>query len=268
MKLSSLILALVFGLFVLGCEDENSKESLTVNVIPSKSEIHNGESFQLSTEIDGETSNVEYFLNGESIGKAINPPFELSYTPNDVDAGMVTVTAIASTESGNQFQGETQVLMVLRLGDEFKGGTIFYLDDSGEHGLIAAKEDLETENNDTFFWGPVESLEATDKEYGSSNTTKIAEASEYESHAGFHFKDGLSINGFNDWYIPAQYELDTMKENKKYILNISKESNEARYWSSTEMSEETAYALNMVVLMGTNVRKGLYSYNVRPIRKF
>ena len=67
---------------------------------------------------------------------------------------------------------EFQTLPSFTIGESFGGGIIFYLDNSGEHGLIAATQDIATT-----FWYHLDNIQtgATDIAVGSgkANTLKI-----------------------------------------------------------------------------------------------
>lgn len=103
---------------------------------------------------------------------------------------------------------------------------------------------------------------------GLENTNKMAEASTNKGHAGYVFKNGYKLNGYNDWYIPAKEELLSLKENMDYVGGFSRDEwGEVKYWSSTELSEDEAFGLNFIALSGTSCDK-LTVKRIRPIRKF
>jgi len=154
----------------------------------------------------------------------------------------------------------------LHLGDYYKGGIIFYLDETEQHGLIAAETDLVYSFQDKFDWGSTTQLIGADSEDDGRNNTEIMMQYSSGTSAGAPFKN-LVIKGYSDWYIPAKNQLILLKTNANYLQGWHTNSDEAKYWSSTELSLDKAYALNMVALMGTTVTKH-YAYRIRPIREF
>jgi len=62
----------------------------------------------------------------------------------------------------------------LKLGDSYQGGVIFFLNDSGEHGLISAPSDQS--NTDPWWNGVYVTTSAVSTSDGSGNTTAIITA--------------------------------------------------------------------------------------------
>lgn len=74
---------------------------------------------------------------------------------------MVTVSAVASA---------------VKIGDEYGGGIIFYIDRRGQHGLIAANEDIKKANEDikktlTYQWDEAMDQKSHTSEYSYSWST-------------------------------------------------------------------------------------------------
>jgi hypothetical protein len=132
----------------------------------------------------------------------------------------------------------------LQIGDFHRGGIVFYLDSTGEHGLVAAKENLPG----TYQWGcnGTSILGADGQAIGTGlqNTLDIvagcsetpiaaSEALAYESE------------GYSDWYLPSRDELNEM------YYEIGQGSPEGNigdfingwYWSSSEGNSQNAWAV-------------------------
>jgi len=153
----------------------------------------------------------------------------------------------------------------LKVGDRYQGGIVVFLEEGGQHGLIAAENDL-YDAGYTFVWGSeLEFLGATSEDDGRGNTELMKESATSNS-AAYLFID-LNLNGYDDWFIPAKNQLQIIKENAHLIGNFPGDSDDAKYWSSTELSTDRAYGLNMIALMGTNIPKN-YGYRIRPMREF
>lgn len=251
-------------------ENNNTTQKITCSFIsPSNNAVvYNNIEIGLTVSTSETVKKVEYYLDDSSIGSVISEPYTFKWIPVNINAGNHKLTCIAIPEEGEDAKCEIDITVELRLGDSFKGGKIFLVDETGEHGLIASENDVTISSNNTFFWGSHNLIGASDINNGKDNTLKMANASSSSSYAGYAFKDGYDLNGYNDWYIPAQEELETLKENRDYVGGFATQSSDASYWSSTELSSDKAFALNFVALMGTTVTKGVYGYRIRPIREF
>lgn len=266
------ILSLFAILLLIGCSKENSEvsKSITVAVSVDKT-LYNGVETLITAAPTGSVSEVVFYFEGQSIGSSISSPYSVKFTPENIKPGSYTVSCVAKN-SNNTYKGDVSVNVVLRLGDEFEGGKIFYLNSPGDHGLISSKTDLtysgEFGDETLFSWG-AESLLGTENSNGKNNTKLMSESAPSSGYAGFLFKNGgFSQNGFSDWYIPSIEELELLKENKKYVGGFSNNTDwEAMYWSSSESNEKEAFILNFNALMG-NTNNKTRAFKIRPIRSF
>jgi len=146
------------------------------------------------------------------------------------------------------------------LGEKFGGGFIFYIDQSGEHGLIAAPID----HAEVYKWGCVRNIIYADKlSDGIYNTNKISDncSKPNAAIACIEYNEG----GFNDWYLPAIDELNLLYKNRIYIPSLTT----ADYCSSTEATDgNDCWAIHFQN-DGQNFHynKGSY-FHIRAIRKF
>lgn len=259
------VLASVF--LMLSCESlkdydsENELLSISLNV---ETAIYNGVETLISADISGDVKEVSFFLDGKSVGILISPPYEVKIMPRDLDPGKHSIKCIARTSGNKEFSKEQQFNVSLRLGDPYKGGIIFKLESNGTNGLIASNQDLVVNSITEFPWGKYEFL-GTTKSDGNSNTQKMISSN---SGLGNIFKN-LSINGYKDWFVPSSDELKLLKEKRFIVGGFSTKTNwEGLYWTSTEISDKNAEAINFNALMGNSYDKQSYSLKVRPIRKF
>jgi Protein of unknown function (DUF1566) len=116
----------------------------------------------------------------------------------------------------------------IKLGANYGGGIIYYLDGSGKHGLIAATAD---QNSSAPWWNQAflatGALSTTD---GSANTNSIIAAQgNTGSYAAKLCKD-YQGGGFKDWFLPSKDQLNTLYTQKTLVGGFS----ESMYWSSTE----------------------------------
>lgn len=128
----------------------------------------------------------------------------------------------------------------LKIGSKYEGGIVFYIDKTGNHGLVCAEKDF-----GEAIWG-VHSRSAFDGNgiadgSGLQNTIKILEEASIETISvsdGWFSKKEIkkniptaarlcketNHNGFSDWYLPTLEELKLMFENLKLHGGM--------YWSS------------------------------------
>ena len=100
------------------------------------------------------------------------------------------------------------------IGEQYEGGIIFYLDESGQHGLIAARYDVpghsaDTENENWFTW--------YDAKSASNN---------------------FVVGGFRDWHLPTKDELNQLYLKRSVIGGFA---DNCHYWSSTEDAADNVW---------------------------
>lgn len=168
------------------------------------------------------------------------------------------------TGYGEEVQFTTSDPPPLQIGDTIAGGIIFYLDASGEHGLVAAPTDLgET------LWGCEGTLiggTSTALGTGRANTERIVSQCPLPGIAARVCYD-LKLNGYDDWYLPSRDELTLLHRNL-YLRNIGRLKT-VRYWSSSEHSRQFVWQrlfnLNDIELY---YDKDLVTQYTRAIRTF
>jgi hypothetical protein len=155
---------------------------------------------------------------------------------------------------------------VRQVGEEYAGGIVFYVDAKGQHGLVAALSDQSTSAE----WGcsgtPMTHAFGTKRGCGEANTASIVDKDSCAT-AGIAARlcDELVLNGYSDWFLPSQDELDLMYDNLK-ATGLGGFGN-ANYWSSSSVSSTTARSQNFS--NGTqNSSAKTSSFRVRAIRRF
>jgi hypothetical protein len=127
------------------------------------------------------------------------------------------------------------VTVALSLGLEYGGGIIFYLDETGQHGLVAAPSD---QSDGAKFWlgtwiyvdgvsnTPDQSVGA-----GQSNTETQVTLQGNGTYAAKICSD-LVLNDHDDWFLPSSGELQLICQNlyQQGLGNF----NDLFYWSSTD----------------------------------
>jgi hypothetical protein len=164
----------------------------------------------------------------------------------------------------------TAVATTLTIGQSYQGGKIFWLDATGQHGLIAATADQSTgiqwHNGIIRYTGT-----SGDGLYaGSMNTTMIVVTQMADNQTGnFAAKVcadySVTVSGvtYGDWYLPSNYELNLLYLQKDAVGGFAS----AHYWSSTEFSHIVAWMRHFA----TGIEFGDYKSDpgyVRAVRAF
>jgi hypothetical protein len=159
------------------------------------------------------------------------------------------------------------------IGQQYAGGIIFYLDGSGQHGLIAAPNDQSININ----WTPSNNFPVTVNAgglaigTGSANTTNIINAQGNVSYAASLCRLFYAGGGFTDWYLPSLYELNELFLQRNIVGGFPDPTivSMAYYWSSSEISAGNAWMIDFA-----NAGPSQQSFNkvnsiyVRAIRSF
>lgn len=148
------------------------------------------------------------------------------------------------------------------IGDFLFGGYIFYVDKTGEHGLVCAPSD---QSRDAL-WGSCLPEGAAGRAIGSGyqNTTEIVRDCPGEGTAAGICSD-LELNGYDDWYLPSVDELMLMQANLDSKGKGGFE--DTFYWSSTQ-DKHGAWVVNFFYGSKSNQSRDKSSVRTRAIRAF
>jgi hypothetical protein len=167
-----------------------------------------------------------------------------------------------------------------KIGDFAQGGIVFWIDETGEHGLVCAKEDQST--GVRWYAGSEGNTQAKgDGPYAGEMNTAIIIASlvaigDDGSTYAARICSELQITegGFTyaDWYLPSEHELTLLYQNRVTIdvtagANGGSSFAAASYSSSTESSSGGARSRNFENGNPFNGGKNL-SLHVRAVRAF
>lgn len=172
------------------------------------------------------------------------------------------IRAYAANNNGTGYGSTLAVTTIpFTCGLSYQGGIIFFIDEVGDHGLIAATSDQSIGTP----WGCVGTLiggTGISIGMGQANTTAIVNGC---STAGIAAQicDALVLNGYSDWFLPSKDELNQMYIQRNVIGGFSNNP----YWSSSEYNANLAWNqyLNDGALYGSNKTN---VYSVRAIRAF
>lgn len=165
------------------------------------------------------------------------------------------------------------------IGEYAFGGVVFYIFKPGdlgyvegeEHGLVCSISDLSSGSA----WGckgaDISGAEGSEIGTGAQNTIDILNDCSTTGIAADTCA-GLSLNGYDDWYLPSIDELNRMF-NLRTIINATATSNGGSgfsgtyYWSSTEWSLDYAHITEFFI-GNSHVGSKENLNRVRPIRSF
>ncbi|MEO8947012.1 MAG: hypothetical protein ABI308_01280 [Mucilaginibacter sp.] len=186
---------------------------------PLSDTLYNNDQNLYSISYTGKISKAEYYFNKQFIGSSIGSPFSISYTFKDALPGTYNLTCIV-TANDRQYTKTKKITISLRIGDEFQGGKIFFLNSSKITGLIAAENDLIYDNKQQFEWGTAITTGATDLDNGKQNSATVENAIGSDPLYFWHGLLNYSLNSFSDWYVPSHHEMDILKANMNAIGNF------------------------------------------------
>ena len=179
------------------------------------------------------------------------------------------------------------------IGDFAHGGIVFWVDETGKHGLVCAKQDRLSTSR---WWAGTRGKTRArgDGVYsGKANTAIIIAVQTGPWDDGLSDGNNLYINAarycnelqivegdktFGDWYLPSKYELNLMYQNKTTINTTASANGGSNfhqyhpnyYWSSTEsnsMPIAGAWAQHLTTGHQVNTDKP-GAANVRAVRAF
>jgi len=242
-----------------------------------------------TAQVRSEIPDVSGFLSSES-----DPIFTSSQAANITAGDITKLGNLSGTNTGDQDGSETKVTAgtnvtvtgsgttaspyvvnatgatALTIGQSYKGGVIFWLDATGQHGLIAATAD---QNPPIQWYNEADRYTGTtgDGLYaGAMNTAMIVATQMTDNQSGnFAAKVcadySVTVDGvtYGDWYLPSKYELNLLYLQKTAVGGFAS----VYYWSSTERDNGTAW------LQGFDNGAQVYdlkesTYNVRAVRAF
>ena len=173
----------------------------------------------------------------------------------------------------------TFVQQKLAIGDYYKGGIIFYIDNTGLHGFAAAQSDQSTSAEWGCYQTTISGADGIEIGTGAQNTIDIENGCTTDGTAA-DICANLTLNGNSDWFLPSRDELNEMYINKSAInataLLIGGSSfEETEYWSSSESTEESGNGEILAWLQNFSDGTGNYYYtdkyincSVRAVRAF
>jgi hypothetical protein len=200
------------------------------------------------------------------------PNYNLWATVDDGSCDMSSTDVFGCTDSTGYNYNPLATInngdcVMLHPGEQVHGGIVFYIDSTGQHGLVAAMEDL-----GEFEWGcygtGIAGADGQAISTGYQNTLDIVAGCLDINTAAFNALNS-NTEGYTDWYLPSKDELIEM------YISIGQGASEGNiggfqnvyYWSSSENGNNNARGVTF--FNGNPFSGNKFSSNwVRVIRAF
>jgi len=166
------------------------------------------------------------------------------------------------------------------IGELYGGGVVFWVDQTGQHGLIVSMVDISTSAG----WGSYSNYSYAAKSDwdGNSNTTEIISTFPYTNSAakmcGDYTNDDYGTGTFSDWYLPSRGEIIDLWNSFRLVQKAIESDTNATttiikreaYWTSTSDGYSDAYFFNFKKGLLDTYSIDYYSemLNVRAVRAF
>jgi Protein of unknown function (DUF1566) len=159
---------------------------------------------------------------------------------------------------------KTDITTAHFIGEAYGGGVVFYIDSTGQHGLIEARNDISTTS--TWWNGAYLSTGATKTGIGdgAKNTKKIIQSQGRTGNYAALLCAQYKNDGYTDWYLPSKDELNEIYKVRN-IVGVTIYP----HWSSSEWKRDSIFAWAQFFEdgnQGANDKK--LTYAVLPIRSF
>jgi hypothetical protein len=187
--------------------------------------------------------------NGDEIEEGTGYLSELSSTYSFDSVGTFTGTIQPYGTPTLSISGGGGGLVV---GQAYQGGTIAYLNEAGDHGIIVAWTNTEHSN----VWGGESVTGATANAlYGGLANTNLIEGA-WATSAGWDTRQ-LTTGGYSDWCLPTIADWDAITPNCATLgINVN-----GTYWTCVESSATNAYGYEPIYSDEINQYKGgTYAY--------
>jgi Protein of unknown function (DUF1566) len=203
----------------------------------------------------------------------------------DISGIATNATAIANNtqaiqDTAAQIRADITSVATYTVGDFAHGGIVFWVDETGQHGLVCAKDDQSA--GIRWYAGTYGSTQANgDGCYSGKDNTAIIIASQvaigddgttYAARICNELQVTEGGKTYGDWYLPSKEELTLMYTNRATI-NGTASSNGGfsfamdTYWSSTEASPNVALYYDFFAGY-SNTDPKQNSHRIRAVRAF
>lgn len=174
-----------------------------------------------------------------ALGNSVNDQLKNVTDPTDAQDAVTKAYVDALEARLDSLEDRIVVLEPAKIGDLHEGGIVFYIDETGEHGLVVALVD-QSQNAEWGCYGvDVPGASSFSIGTGNQNTLDIIAGC---SDAGTAAKicGDLTLNGYSDWFLGTYYEMtELQKAITEVELGLSANNGESLrnglfFWSSLE----------------------------------
>ncbi|NVO20798.1 MAG: DUF1566 domain-containing protein [Bacteroidetes bacterium] len=174
---------------------------------------------------------------------------------------------------------ETGTGMRHYIGEQYGGGVVFWVDETGHHGFICSAVDIAVDQPWSNIINVAVGPAAQSDWDGLNNSFNIirqpgqvnSAAKVSDDYINYDYQTGI----FDDWYLPSIDQLSLMFQSKYQIdktlqtdsYNSTIGLSKTVYWSSTEAFFSTAWVLDIYYGYTYDDSK-YYLYSVRAVRNF
>jgi hypothetical protein len=155
-----------------------------------------------------------------------------------------------------------------QIGDTHEGGIIFYVDQTGDHGLVCSINNI----GNSVPWGcqgtSIDGADGTILGSGNQNSIDINDGCSTDQiiHAAFEALIYGSA-GFSGWYLPSKDELNEMYIHR-FAIQESGDGFNGPFWSSSEVNANTAWMINFGNSGAASAIDKSIGFSVRAVRAF
>jgi hypothetical protein len=207
-------------------------------------------------------------VDDRSVNYIKTPKVEITTEP--VDISDATTKKYVDDLIANLQNQITATSATYSIGDVVNGGVVFWLDSTGQHGLIAATADQSA--GIRWYGGSYTYTRARADGIGAGikNTAIIianqgpVDGSAFAATVCNEYSVTVDGVTYGDWYLPSKHELDLLYIERDTVGGFTTNY----YWSSTEGDNDLAW--NQFFSNGNqyNVFKNITYYSVRAVRAF
>jgi TonB-dependent SusC/RagA subfamily outer membrane receptor len=220
----------------------------------------------LSTEVTfeyGTTTNYGTTINAIGSPLSGTTSARVSANASDLKGGSdYHYRIVAKNDEGTTYGKDVTFKSEYAIGENLYGGYIFYVDETGEHGLVCAP----TDQSLNALWGKSAPSGAAGRAVGTGNknTADIVLGCHEEGIAARLCYD-LELNGYSDWFLPSIDELLLMCTNlhSKGLGSFEDQF----YWSSTQ-DKYGVWVVNFYYDSKSNQARDRNEVRTRAIRAF
>lgn len=233
---------------------------------------------KLSAEVDGSVSNELQTIS--RTGRTVT----LSNGGGTYTDSINIYTAGTGIEIKNNVVRSTLTPQTYQVGDFAQGGIVFWIDATGQHGLVCTKTDLNAQGTGVRWYAGTFGITHARGDgplSGKTNTAIAIAANTVIGNDGAQFaarlcnelqvtEDGST---YGNWYLPSREELGLIYQQKATInatavANGGIAINSGIYWSSTEIDSQFAWSYNLGNGTPFNIFNKESAHSVRAVRAF